>query len=51
MPTYVCRTRKDHIVLGVVMADSDKSLFDKIDEDTEPTLIEYSKVGESTSLV
>lgn len=47
MTTYVCRTRKDHIVLGVVIADSDKSLFDKIDEDTEPTLIEYSKVGES----
>lgn len=47
MTTYVCRTRKDHVVLGVVIADSEKSLFDKIDEDTEPTLIEYSKVGDS----
>lgn len=47
MTTYVCRTRKDHVVLGVVIADSGKSLFDKIDADTEPTLIEYSQVGES----
>lgn len=48
MTTYIVRTRKDQVVVGVVIAESEKALFDKIDEETEATLLEYSKVGAST---
>jgi len=47
MTTYVFRTRKDQVVAGVVIADTEQALFEKLDVESEPTLFEYSKVGDS----